>query len=212
METSFWHERWDENQIGFHESEPNPLLVNNFHQLSVDKGARVFVPLCGKTLDIGWLLANGYRVVGVELSETAIEQLFQELGVEPDISDVGNLKLYSAADIDIFVGDIFDVSSDILGNIDVVYDRAAMVALPEDMRTRYTVHLTKITNKAPQLLICFEYDQSQMDGPPFSIDGAEVTKHYGQIYDLTMLESLDVVGGLKGRCAASDNAWLLRNK
>jgi thiopurine S-methyltransferase len=211
METSFWHERWDENKIGFHESKPNPLLVNNFNKLSLDKGARVFVPLCGKTLDIAWLLAKGYRVAGAELSEKAIEQLFQELGVVPNITDVGNLKLYSAADIDIFVGDILDVSSDILGSVDAVYDRAALVALPEDMRSRYTVHLTEITKKTPQFLICFEYDQSLVQGPPFSINAAEVTKQYGHNYDLTLLESLDVAGGLKGKCAAKEHVWLLNN-
>ena len=63
MEHDFWHDRWESNRIGFHESAPNPLLTEHFPALSVPNSGRVFVPLCGKTLDIGWLLSQGQRVV-----------------------------------------------------------------------------------------------------------------------------------------------------
>ena len=91
MDASFWHQRWRENDIAFHKSEANPLLVKYFKQLSLVNGSRVFLPLCGKTLDIPWLLSNGYRVVGAELSKIAIDQLFMGLGVEPKISGVGEV-------------------------------------------------------------------------------------------------------------------------
>lgn len=211
MDASFWHQRWGNNEIGFHEREANPLLVKYFKTLSLTKGGRVFLPLCGKTLDIGWLLSNGYRVAGAELSKIAIEQLFAELGVEPKISTQGGLDHYSAKDIDIFVGDIFDLSRQMLGPVDAIYDRAALVALPVEMRHRYTAHLTEITHKAPQLLICCEYDQSLMEGPPFSITNEEVNQHYRNRYDLTLMVSRDVAGGLKGKCAAKENVWLLKN-
>jgi thiopurine S-methyltransferase len=212
MDASFWHERWGTNDIAFHKNEANPLLVRHFDALSLPKGSRVFVPLCGKTLDIPWLLSKSYRVAGAELSKIAIEQLFMELGVEPTVSRVGEIDHYSAADIDIFVGDIFHLSGKVLGHVDAVYDRAALVALPEELRKRYTAHLTAMTDKAPQLLICYEYDQSLMEGPPFSVNNDEVNKHYRGRYELTLLESTDVPGGLKGRCAAKENTWLLRNK
>ena len=169
MDTDFWLQRWQENNIAFHRSEANPLLVTHFKALGLAKGSRVFVPLCGKTKDIAWLLSNGYRVAGAELIEMAIEQLFMELGIAPKISDVGKVKHYSATDIDIFVGNIFELSGQILGPVDSVYDRAALVALPTEMRDRYTAHLTEITHGASQLLICYEYDQTLMAGPPFSI-------------------------------------------
>ena len=89
MEHDFWHDRWETNRIGFHEDQPNPLLVTHFPELSVQDGGRLFVPLCGKTLDIHWLLSRGYRVAGAELSEVAIQQLFEELGVEPAVTDLG---------------------------------------------------------------------------------------------------------------------------
>jgi thiopurine S-methyltransferase len=211
METSFWRQKWEKNEIAFHQSEANSLLVKYFTELSLEKGGRVFVPFCGKTLDIPWLLSNGYRLAGVELSEIAVRQLFTELGVEPKILGVGAVDRYSAENIEIFVGDIFDLSSETLGSIDAIYDRAALVALPEKMRHRYTAHLTEITDKAPQLLITFEYDQSAMEGPPFSVSNEEVNELYGASYDLTLIASTDVPGGLKGRCPAKENAWLLRN-
>lgn len=210
MDASFWHQRWVNKDTAFHESEANPLLVKYFKELSLAKGSRIFLPLCGKTLDIPWLLSNGYRVAGAELSKIAIEQLFTELGLEPEISGVGEVDHYSAKNIDIFVGDIFHVSGKMLGLVDAIYDRAALVALPEEMRNRYTAHLTEITDKAPQLLICYEYDQSLMEGPPFSISNEEVNKLYSDSHDLTLIVSTNVLGGLKGKCAAKESVWLLQ--
>jgi thiopurine S-methyltransferase len=211
MNVSFWHKKWEENKIAFHENEVNPLLIKYFKLLSLAEGSRVFLPLCGKTLDIAWLLSHGYQVAGAELSKIAIEQLFAELGVEPTIASVGELDHYSAPNIDIFVGNIFDLSSEVLGLVDAIYDRAALVALPEAMRIRHTAHLTDITNKAPQLLICYDYDQSCMEGPPFSISNEEVNQHYSERYDLTLMESTNMLGGIKGRCAAKENVWLLKS-
>ena len=210
MDASFWLQRWKKNEIAFHESAANPLLVKYFKELSLEKGSRVFLPLCGKTLDIAWLLSNGYRVAGAELSEMAIEQLFIELGMKPNVSEAGKVKHYGEKNIDIFVGDIFDLSGEILGPVDAIYDRAALVALSEEMRSRYTGHLTEITNKAPQLLICYEYDQSLMAGPPFSISSKEVNQYYRGSYDLSLIASTNVPGGLKGKCAAKESIWLLQ--
>ncbi|TKB78530.1 MAG: thiopurine S-methyltransferase [Nitrospira sp.] len=209
MDASFWHERWEKNEIAFHETQANPLLVTYFDKLSLGKGRRVFVPLCGKTLDLAWLLSQGCRVAGAELSKLAIEQLFVELGREPRISEIGGMDCYSANNIDIFVGDIFALSREMLGPVDASYDRAALVALPEDMRRRYATHLMKITGTAPQLLICYEYDQGLMAGPPFSISHEEVCQHYRERYEVTLIASRDVPGGLKGKCAAKEHVWLL---
>ena len=102
MDPNFWHQRWEKNEIAFHEGKPNALLVHYLHELSLAKGRRIFLPLCGKTRDISWLLSNGYRVAGAELSQLAIEQLFMDLGLQPDISGVGKVQLWSATHIDIF--------------------------------------------------------------------------------------------------------------
>jgi thiopurine S-methyltransferase len=210
MQADFWHQKWQKNEIGFHLPDANPLLVKHFSKLQLKIGARVFLPLCGKTLDIAWLLAQGYRVAGAELSAVAIEDLFKSLNLTPSFKTLGEIKHYSAPNIDMFVGDIFKVSPDMLGAVDAVYDRAALVALPDEMRKLYTAHLQMLTNLAQQLLICFEYDQTLHAGPPFSISADEVKQHYQANYDVTLLASGDLVGGLKGQTPAIENVWLLK--
>jgi thiopurine S-methyltransferase len=212
MDPSFWHQRWENKETAWHEGKANPLLVTYFRELGLAKDRRVFVPLCGKTLDISWLLSEGYRVTGVELSQTAIEQLFMGLGVQPDVSTAGQFTQWTAPDLNIFVGDIFALTKKMLDPVDAIYDRAALVALPETMRDQYTAHLTAITAKAPQLLICYDYDQRVMDGPPFSVRNEEVTRQYAHLYQVTLVSSTDVAGGLKGKCPAKENVWLLRPK
>ena len=216
MKHDFWHQKWEKNEIGFHLPDANTLLVQHFSTLNLKPESnpkispRIFLPLCGKTLDIAWLLAQGYRIAGAELSSIAIEGLFKSLNLMPTIKTLGEVTHYSAPNIDIFVGDIFKVSPNMLGVVDAVYDRAALVALPEDIRKLYTTHLITLTNHAPQLLICFEYDQSLHAGPPFSISADEVKQHYQVSYDFTLLGSAAVIGGLKGLCPATEHVWWLK--
>lgn len=212
MDAPFWHERWEQQQIGFHLPSANPLLTQHFSALSecMPADGRIFLPLCGKTRDIAWLLAQGYTVAGAELSTIAIDELFAELGQTPTITQQGKLKHYHGERIDIFCGDIFDLSPEVLGNVDGVYDRAALVALPSAMRARYTAHLQHLTHKAPQLLICFRYDQSALEGPPFALHDSEVEAHYQSNYQLEALDLVDVPGGLRGQVPATERVWLLK--
>ncbi|MBS0166599.1 thiopurine S-methyltransferase [Nitrospira sp. CMX1] len=209
MEPSFWHNRWQTNQTGWHERDVNPLLIAHFPSLNVPPGGRVFVPLCGMSLDLGWFLSRGYAVAGAELSELAVTQLFAELGMETTISEVGKHKLFRGEKIDIFVGNLFDLSREVLRPVDAVYDRAALVALPEILRVQYTTHLKSLTASAPQLVIGYEYDQTIVPGPPFSVTPDELHRHYSDSYTLTPLTRLDVPGGLKGKCPATEHVWRL---
>lgn len=207
MEHNFWIDRWNTQQIGFHLAAANPMLVKHFKALALPSESRVFIPLCGKTLDIAWLLARGHRVVGAELVEIAIVQLFEELGVSPTITTVGELKCYSAHNLDVFVGDIFKLTAQALGHVDAIYDRAALVALPKNMRIDYIAHLKTIAPSASELLITFEYDQTLMEGPPFSVESPEVRTHFA---DATLLETVDLPGGLKGGLyPAKESVWLM---
>jgi len=209
MDPDFWHQRWEKNELGFHQKDANPLMAAHFGSLGLAPGARVLVPLCGKTLDIAWLLAQGHAVVGAELSEIAVSDLFAGLGVEPTVTEEGPLKRYAENGIDILVGDLFDVTARTLGTVDAIYDRAALVALPAETRQRYAAHLADITDTAPQFLITFEYDQSAMDGPPFSVPGDEVHTLYDARFAVSELTRADVKGGLKGKCKADEIAWHL---
>ncbi|MFO0774078.1 MAG: thiopurine S-methyltransferase [Nitrospiraceae bacterium] len=209
MEPKFWHERWERNEIRFHNETVNPLLVKHSDALGLSPGQRIFVPLCGKTLDIGWLLQQGYRVAGVELSDLAVQQLFTQLATVPTVTTRGTLKHFHIPNLDIFCGDLFTLSPELLGPVNAVYDRAALVALPRPIRDRYTAHITTLTACARQLLISFDYDQSLVDGPPFSVPAEEIRAHYGDRYRITLLEREDVPGGLKGRCPAVESVWSL---
>lgn len=209
MDADFWHARWTANQIGFHEGKPNVHLEAHLDRLGLAAGARLFLPLCGKTRDIGWLLARGFRVAGAELSPLAVAQLFEELGVAPEIVPAGPLELHRAPSLDIFVGDIFTLSADRLGAVDAVYDRAALVALPAPMRRLYAAHLAAMTARAPQLLVCFTYDQTLAEGPPFSVAAEEVRALYGTAYRVDRLDTGPVPGGLRGKVPAQEDVWLL---
>ena len=210
MEASFWHAKWEKSEIGFHQDDVNPLLLDHFGALSLPAGSRVFVPLCGKTRDIWWLLESGYQVLGVELSRMAVDLLFAEMDLQPAISQAGPLTRFAVEDVDIYCGDILELTGRELGQIDAVYDRAALVALPAAMRQRYADHLAAITGRARQLLVAYEYDQSLQDGPPFAVGADEVRRLYGRHYEPALLASTEVAGGLRGKCPATEHVWLLR--
>jgi len=210
MEPEFWHERWGANDIGFHEGAPNALLVAHFNTLALEKGSRVFVPLCGKTRDIHWLLGEGYRIAGAELSELAVTQLFEELGREPVVEVRGALRHYAAENVDIFAGDLFALTPEMLGKVDAVYDRAALVALPEVMRLQYRQHLESLCGTARQLLVTLEYKEGLIPGPPFSVTEAEVHAHYSATYAIHALESRYALDGLKGQYPVTERVWHLQ--
>lgn len=211
MKANYWHDRWNKGETGFHENVANPALVSYINELQLKNNARIFLPLCGKTLDIAWLLNQGFKVVGVELSALAIDELFSELNIIPNIIIEGKFTRYCAESLDILVGDIFDLTNDTLGSIDAIYDRAALVALPEDMRERYTAHLINVSNATQQLLVTFDYDQNLIAGPPFSVEAKELQQLYGNTFQLRLLENIQIEGGLKGKVAAFTSTWLLKN-
>ncbi|MEO7774297.1 MAG: thiopurine S-methyltransferase [Steroidobacteraceae bacterium] len=208
MQAEFWHERWATGQTGFHEAAANPLLTTHASALALPRGARVFLPLCGKTLDIDWLLGEGHRVVGAELSAIAVGEVFARLKREATIDQAGAMQKRSAPGLDVFVGDFFALTADSLGVVDAVYDRAALIALPSEMRRCYAAHLTRITRGAPQLLVALEYDQQAVAGPPFSVEADEVRALYGDRKPRSLARHT-LAGGLKGKVDATEQVWLL---
>lgn len=210
MKKEIWLDRWEKGQTGFHINEVNPLLVKHFHELELPLASRIFVPLCGKTLDIEWLLSKGFCVVGVELSEQAVKELFEELGEEPYIMTQGEHIHYHAENIDIFVGDFFALTPQIIENVDAIYDRAAIVALPNEMRIDYTKKILSLTQNVPQLMTTVVYDQSLMNNSPFSVNKEELERHYGDQYTITQLDEMKVEGGLKQVKDIVEYVWLLK--
>lgn len=209
MDPEFWQNRWKQNKIAFHEERPNALLTRHFPRLALRAGSRVFVPLCGKTNDLAWLVEQGYRVAGIELNEAAVEEVIRMLGGGSRVETSGAHSLYRSDRAEIFVGDFFDLTAEMLGPVDAIYDRAALVALPSGMRKAYAGHLTALTGAAPQFLISYDYDQTQTDGPPFSVTGAEIDRLYRDRYAPALVASAGISGPLSERCSGSENAWIL---
>ena len=179
MEHEFWHARWHSNQIGFHEATTHPLLLQHWHSLNLAAGARVFVPLCGKSLDLRWLRACGHEVVGAELSAIAIEAFFAEAGLVPTHRVCSGFIEYTAPGYTLYCGDYFALDRALLGPIAAVYDRAAMIALPPAMRRDYAATLSRLcTSGTRMLLVTVEYDISALSPPPFPVHAAEIADHY----------------------------------
>lgn len=207
MKASFWHERWAAGRIAFHEGEANGLLAR--HGSALGDGGRVFVPLCGKTRDMHWLAAKGWHVTGVELSTLAVEQFFEEWEIVPETSRIGEHEVFSGPGIDVFTGDFFALTSEAIGSCDAIYDRAALVALPPEMRGGYAQKLAELTNCAPQLLNTLTYSSEVLQGPPFSVDENEIRAQYNGLYEVAHRETRRMPGGLKGVQEVDEHIWQL---
>lgn len=188
MHAAFWQDRWKAGQIGFHEGRPNALLERHTARLGASR--RVLVPLCGKAVDLTYLAGLGHDVIGVELVEDAVAAFFGEHGLLPTVARDGAFVRYQAGGITILAGDVFDTDPGVLGPIDALYDRAAMIALPPDLRARYVAHLRALLAAGtPALLVTVEYPQEAMPGPPFSVHEDEVRRLYAGA-DVTLVEDL----------------------
>lgn len=170
-----WAARWREGRTGFHEGRPNDLLQRHVGELG---GARrVLVPLCGKAVDLRYLAERGHEVVGVELVEDAVAAFFEENQLAPTKAPRGALTAYRAGAITVLAGDFFAVTAEDVGAPDAFYDRAALVALPPELRVRYVQHLRTLT-AGPGVVVTFDYPQELMAGPPFSVSEADVRAHF----------------------------------
>lgn len=174
-DADFWHERWARGEIGFHRSDVHPMLERHWREVAGGR-PRVLVPLCGKSLDLHWLAARGHEVVGVELDEGAIRSFFDEAGATPTVVDEGPLRCWRAGAVTILQGDFFDYRPD--RPFDAIYDRAALIALPEPDRARYLERLGRLlAGEGRGLLITLEYPQDAMTGPPFSVPAEELARY-----------------------------------
>jgi len=189
MYRGFWINRWAGNQIGFHRKGVNPLLERFWPAVSSVAVGRVLVPLCGKTEDLRWLAERGHEVVGVELSLIAAKAFAAEQGIVLAETHEPPFTVLRGQSITIYVGDFFDITPAIVRPFGLFYDRAALIALPPEMRPAYAQHLQSlVTDDAQGLLVTVEYDSSQMHGPPFTVSEAETRRLFGRFACEKLLE------------------------
>lgn len=189
MEPEFWHERWHENRIGFHQSEVNRFLVRHFARLVSAASGPVFVPLCGKSRDMAWLREQGREVLGVELSPLAIEAFYKEAGWVPTRQGREEFLEYQGGGVTILLGNYFQLTAALVGPISAVYDRAALIALPPDTRKAYAAHMAEITSAGtPMLLIAPFSLKDPQSGPPFAVSGDEVQGLFSRHFTVEVLE------------------------
>jgi len=194
MKKDFWLERWEREEIGFHQNEINPYLRQYWHELHLPHNSEVFVPLCGKSRDLPWLRKQGHAVLGVELSAIAVQAFFRENGHIPHHVADEKFERCEADGIRILCGDFFDLGKNDLAQVNAVYDRASLAALPPEMRERYVCHLLGILPPATQiLLITVDYPQQEMAGPPFAVSADEVKALYRGHAEIRPLAQLDVL-------------------
>jgi len=179
MQNEFWIAKWQANEIGFHLPDVHPLLKKYYPKFFSD-AKKIFVPLCGKTHDMSFFADKGKKVLGVELSEQAAQSFFEQSSSKTQSENVVTqkppFKSYHNSSIEILIGDFFELQASHLQKFNHLYDRAALIALPEKLRQRYVQHLRSILPSASMLLITLDYNQSQMKGPPFSVEQGEVQK------------------------------------
>lgn len=189
MDPSFWHERWQDGRIGFHRAAPNPQLVAHWPSLDLPPGATVLVPLCGKSVDLGWLASQGYDVVGAELSGVAVRAVFDEAGLTPTVTPSGRHLRFSVPGLTVYEGDFLDLT---LPPVDAVWDRAATIALPPRLRARYAQHVARLVRPGGVgLLVTLDYPQTERDGPPFSVPEADVRGLYASAFEVSKLPCAD---------------------
>jgi len=215
MDPAFWQQRWQEGRTGFHRERVLPLLEKHWPSLGLPPGSRVFVPLCGKSLDMAWLAARGHRVLGVELSPIAVARFFDEQGLSPDVRESTLGTHYTAGAIEIIRGDAFALDAATLADCTAVYDRAALIALPRPMRDRYIGELhARLPVGCRELLVTLECPGYEKSGPPFTVGADEVRRLYARDWTIECLERRDILDseprfGAEGVTALHTAVWRL---
>ncbi|MFC3717269.1 thiopurine S-methyltransferase [Luteimonas soli] len=218
MDPDFWHQRWRDNRIGFHRDRVMPLLEQHWPSLGLAPGSRVFVPLCGKSLDMAWLAAQGYRVLGVELSQIAVEQFFDEHDLAPTTRESPLGTHFTAGPIEIICGDALALDARTLTDCVGVYDRAALIALPRTMRDAYVRELqARLPAGCRGLLITLEYPPGEKAGPPFPVDADEVRRLYDRDWQVEQLERRDILAtepsfAAEGVTALHTSVWQMEKR
>ncbi len=218
MESNFWLEQWNKGETGWHRDDVHPDLTAHWPTLGLPQHSRVLVPLCGASLDMAWLAGQGHEVIGVELSQSALEQFLARHRVRHIVMEENGFRTFLGGRYQLWCGDFFALPDEVFASADAVYDRASLIALPPDMRKRYAATLgDRLSPGTRILLITFTYDAAQMKGPPFSVPDDEVRALFHERFDVAELKTIDALAandGLRqrGLTALTETTFILTRK
>ncbi|KAM9737784.1 putative thiopurine S-methyltransferase isoform 5-T9 [Menidia menidia] len=200
MALSEWEGRWHEDRTGFHQAHVHRMLEAHLDQvLGGRAGVRFFFPLCGKAVDMKWLADQGHSVVGVEISEKALRQFFEEnnmtFSVDP-VPAIPGAKVYKSSEknISLYQCDLYDFSSSVEGQFGAIWDRGSLVAINPKDRERYAALIVSLmAGDCRYLLDTFLYDPDQYAGPPFFVPDEQVQSLFGARCRVQLLDSADAL-------------------
>lgn len=217
MDPSFWLENWERGQTGFHLPGVNPVLLRHWEDLGLKSAKSVLVPLCGKSVDLSYLRTLGHQVMGLELSPIAVKEFWTAMAVTPKRHKERGLVFWESDGIEIIEGDFFEIRPEDVESPSVVYDRAALIAMPVELQFRYADHLMHLAQGAPIFLVTFDYKPSEMAGPPFPVSRIRLGELFDDHYEIALIESRDALDDNAGLAARglkrlSESVWLLSPK
>ena len=218
MQPNFWLERWNKGETGWHRDDAHPELIAQWPALGLPERSRVLVPLCGASLDMAWLAQHGHEVIGVELSQKALEEFLARHRVRHIVMNESGFHTYLGGRYQLWCGDFFALPAEVFASADAVYDRASLIALPPELRKRYATTLSnRLKPGTKVLLITVNYDAREMDGPPFTVSDDEVRALYQDHFDITEIKKVDVLANIeglqqRGLTALCETTYLLTRK
>ncbi|XP_071963090.1 thiopurine S-methyltransferase-like isoform X2 [Antedon mediterranea] len=165
LSTEYWMSSWKAGDIVFHNDFIYPMLQKHAEKLFDNQSnCRVFVPLCGKSLDMKWFADLGHSVVGVDVSEVGILSFFEDQGIEyvkESVPEIQGATRYKSKDgkITIYKANLFSMKKDIIGDFDCIWDNGSLVAINKQDRQKYVSTLTSLmADSCRYLLIALDFD------------------------------------------------------
>lgn len=192
MNNKYWLDKWEANDIAFHENKINEYLVSYLAELNLEKGDSIFVPLCGKTKDMIWLADQGFHVIGAELSLIACQDFFKELNVIPKITQYNKFEKYQYKNIELFCGDFFELTRLDFPVVKAVYDCKALIALPSELREKYIKQIVNCLGSKINILLLTRETTCNVSPPPFPVSKKEVEDLYNLYFNVELLKSLQI--------------------
>merc|ERR1712032_697639 len=198
MDNQAWNARWENNTASWHADEARTEILNLMKSNVTDFKGKVFVPLCGASLDMVWLAEQGLQVVGVEVSRLAIDKFFQEIYIKDDYDIISfnetSTIIHKAGNITIYEADLYNCQ-ELMSEpaFDLIFDRASLIAINWEDREKYINLMLKLLgdkiSKLSYFLQGMDYNKGEHLGPPHIFNEASCQHYFGgKVNDIKHLD------------------------